>query len=242
MILLIVFTVPLFNGIFNIGNALGIFISIFSAFITIYADKAADIIKNMFRSIGGRVFVSAAFLILGAAAAYVSVLSGFMVSAQFKSEEGAKALIVLGCKVNGNEPSRMLTRRLDSAYNKLYIEPDMICVVSGGKGSDEDYTEASVMKSYLVKKGISEDRIFVEDRSENTDQNLRYSAEILKEKGIDKAAIVTDGFHQYRASLLAKRYGLECCAVNAQTDSLTKWLVPTYWVREWFAITKEYMT
>ncbi|MFQ9094146.1 MAG: ElyC/SanA/YdcF family protein [Ruminococcus sp.] len=57
---------------------------------------------------------------------------------------------------------------------------------------------------------------------------------ILQEQGLDnRIVIITDGFHQYRASLLAKRAGLESESESAWTNPL---YVPTYWVREWMAL------
>ena len=51
--------------------------------------------------------------------------------------------------------------------------------------------------------------------------------------GTNHIIIVTDGFHQYRASLLAKRAGLSSESESAKTNPL---YVPTYWVREWMAL------
>jgi serine/threonine-protein kinase len=45
--------------------------------------------------------------------------------------------------------------------------------------------------------------------------------------------IVTDGFHQFRASLIAKDCGLSCDAVSAKTPW---YLAPSYWVREWLGV------
>ena len=90
------------------------------------------------------------------------------------------------------------------------------------------------MKDYLVSKGISENRIFMEDKSVSTQQNLSYSREIIGKNNLsDNITIVTDGFHQYRAEMFAKKQGIETYSISGYT---TWWLVPTYWVREWFAI------
>lgn len=46
-------------------------------------------------------------------------------------------------------------------------------VVSGGQGMDEEVSEAFAMKEYLTNKGISEDRIIMEDKSTNTLENIK---------------------------------------------------------------------
>ncbi|MDE7281518.1 MAG: YdcF family protein, partial [Ruminiclostridium sp.] len=134
----------------------------------------------------------------------------------------------------------MLRQRINAAYKYLNENPDIICVVSGGQGADEPLSEAEVMKSRLVEKGIAEDRIIAEDSSESTRQNIEFSLALLKEKDIDVTdiAIVTDGFHQLRAGLIAEEYDLKPSAVNAETPL---WLVAPYWVREWFALSHRFV-
>ena len=116
----------------------------------------------------------------------------------------------------------------------------MLCVVSGGKGDDEGISEAEAMQNYLVEKGVDSNRIIIEDKSENTFQNIKYSCQQLEESGADKKfAIVTDGFHQYRARLIAKSMGAETYSINAKIANPV--LIPTYYVREWLAVTREYL-
>ena len=90
------------------------------------------------------------------------------------------------------------------------------------------------MKDWLVEKGISPDRIYMEDKSVNTEENLSFSKKIIDENGLpQRITIVTDGFHQLRADILAERIGIESRNISAKT----KWyLLPTYWVREWFGV------
>ena len=48
--------------------------------------------------------------------------------------------------------------------------------------------------------------------------------------------LVSDGFHQYRAGLIAQKQGIEAGAVSAQTPWYT---LATYWMREIFALAQE---
>jgi hypothetical protein len=54
-------------------------------------------------------------------------------------------VIVLGCGVNGTEPSLSLRYRIDAACEYLTAHPDAVAVLSGGQGPDEDMTEAACM-------------------------------------------------------------------------------------------------
>lgn len=56
------------------------------------------------------------------------------------------------------------------------------------------------MYEALVNDGISENRITKEDKSSSTYENLLFSKQILEDGGKPlRIAIVTDGFHQWRA-------------------------------------------
>lgn len=131
----------------------------------------------------------------------------------------------------------MLSERLEVAFEYLEDNPDVLCIVTGGQGENEDITEAKAMKDYLVNKGIDDFRILIEDKATSTVQNLEFSKKILDENNFGyNITIVTDGFHQYRASLIAKDLGLKPNALSAKTKP---YLLPTYWVREWFGIAYE---
>jgi len=240
LFLLVIFIIPVFSGILNPGNMLGILISSALFIITLFFERVKVFCTDVFSHTGGKILLCSVALFAAIGIVYTSVLSAFMLTAQFRTNEDAEAIIVLGCKVNGEKPSRMLARRLDSAYEFLAENENTICVVSGGKGDDEKISEALAMKRYLVDKGISSDRIIMEDKSVNTYENMKFSAQKLESYNISDVAIVTDGFHQYRAGYIAKKYGFTVSAVNAKNDFITRPLISTYWVREWLAITKEY--
>jgi len=95
------------------------------------------------------------------------------------------------------------------------------------------------MKEYLVGRGISDERIIMEDKSESTYENLKFSYEIIEQNKLNrKITIVTDAYHQLRAEMIASDMGIESYNISAKTS----WgLVPTYWVREWFGIVYQFM-
>ena len=77
----------------------------------------------------------------------------------------------------------------------------------------------------------------MEDKSGNTAENIAFSGEIIEQEGLpDEIVIVTDAFHQYRAEILAEKNGLTSYSRSCKTRTE---LIPTYWVREWFALVKE---
>ena len=123
--------------------------------------------------------------------------------------DAVHAVVVLGCQVMpSGQPSILLRDRLDKALDYLEDQPEAVIVVSGGQGGNEPTSEAQCMYDYLVAHGVSPERILREDRSRNTDQNLRNTIELLAEEGYDptgEIAVVSNGFHLARVRMLWAR-------------------------------------
>ena len=144
-------------------------------------------------------------------------------------------VVVLGCQVSANgEPTVMLRDRIDAAYDYLTAHPESRCVASGGQNDNEPISEAACIRNTLAARGIDPDRILLEDRSRSTEENLRFTAEIIRQQGLNpRVAIASDNFHQLRASVWARRCGLE-----AESLGCASWwpLGPGYWAREAVAV------
>ena len=140
-------------------------------------------------------------------------------------------VIVLGCQVlEDGRPSLMLQKRIDAAYGYLSAHPDAACVASGGLDDSETVTEAQCIRSTLVSMGIDEGRIYLEDRSRSTEENLSFSAAIIREQGLPQQAVIaSDNFHQLRAAIWAERDGLTPYAAGCASPWF---LTAGYWARE----------
>lgn len=237
ILLLSVFLIPAFLGIINTGNIAGLLFSAAALVLTAFSGKFFSFIHSLWCKAPGRIALIFVSLILAFGVGLAGFLTVKMIGAANNAPEKPSTVVVLGCHVKGTKPSLMLARRLDAAYEYMTENPDVMCVVTGGKGTGEDITEAEAMKTYLCEKGIEEERILMEDKSTNTEENLAFAKVILEKNGIDgDIVIVTDNFHQYRASLIAQKQGLSSYSISCSTKPE---LLPTYWVREWFALAKE---
>lgn len=124
------------------------------------------------------------------------------------------AIIVLGAAVRGEEISGALQKRLDVAIKYYQKNPDVVIIVTGGQGPQEDITEALAMERYLLSNGIPKDKIIKEEHATSTYENFKYSKDILdthfSKLGITEynLAYITDDYHIYRAGQLAKIAGL----------------------------------
>lgn len=240
IIIIMIFLIPVFSNIINPGNIAGILLGLLLLFLTVFNKQIFKFLSEIWKSFGGKIFLIFSAIAACAALIYVLTISALMVSAALDKPDSPNAVVVLGCKVNGDRPSRMLRRRLDSAAEYLTDNQDVICVVSGGKGDDEKISEAQAMKKYLTEKGIDPKRIIEENLSANTYENIENSLAVADLDSGNEIAVVTDGFHQYRAGYIAKKLGFSASAINAKKDMRTFMLTPTYYLRELMAITNEY--
>ncbi len=167
------------------------------------------------------------------------ILEGLIIHNMKKvPEDDCRYLLVLGCQIRGDHITKSLRKRLDTAYDYAKKNDSVTIIVSGGQGEGENLSEAQAMKNYLVERGIDEKRILMEDRSVNTDQNMRFSAAFIQNKQ-DKVGIVTSNFHIFRARLLAKAKGLtNNCGIASPSDPI---LFINYMVRESIGITKDFV-
>ena len=164
------------------------------------------------------------------------VMTGLMFYAANKAPAENATVIVLGSKIHGDQPSRMMRDRLEAAGRYLQENPGANCVVAGGLGPGETYTEAYVMKKYLVEQmGIAPERIAREDHSTNTEENLRFAMDVVRQQGWSTHVVVaTQIFHQYRAGQMALKAGADSVGGAA---CWTPWhLSLNYWSRECVAI------
>ncbi|MBR0206837.1 MAG: YdcF family protein [Clostridia bacterium] len=127
------------------------------------------------------------------------------------------ALIVLGAAVHGDRVTWVLSNRLDTAYDYAAAHPNTTLVVSGGQGDGESVTEASAMAGYLVRRGIDQSRILLEDKATSTAENFAFSKAIIDEQLGKDASIgfVTTRFHVYRAGRVALKGGIPARGLGA---------------------------
>jgi len=133
----------------------------------------------------------------------------------------------------------MLRLRIDAAEKFMKENPESKAVLSGGQGPGEDITEALCMYRELTARGISADRLYMEDRSTSTRENVAFSKEVILRQNLNtKIAVVSNNFHLYRASLSVKEAGLEFYSVSAFTPYP---LLATYVMREYMGIIAQWV-
>lgn len=234
------FLLPMAKRIICVGNVVGVLFTAFvfcrCVFYKYFQKLKEKWLMGGFKMVLYRIIqvCIALFLVYGV------VISGLMAFFTLQKPEPNSTIITLGAMVRPDgSPSGSLNRRVQACYEYLVENENSKAVLSGGQGSNEPMSEAQCMYDILVKKGISKDRLFIEDKSTNTDSNLINSYKIIEKNNLsENIAIATDGYHQLRARIIANRQGKsgKVGAVNAKP---IRSVIVTYWVREWFAIPVE---
>lgn len=169
------------------------------------------------------------------------LITGIFIGAHMGGAEDPQAdyAIVLGAGVNGTEPSVSLLERLDAAERYLQKYPQAILILSGGQGENEEISEAQCMYEQLLARGISSERLRIEDCATSTEENIRFSIDLIeRETGrtVEKIGIISSEYHLLRAEMIAEKVGVEAVCYPADTDRF--FYLCNMFVREIFAVWK----
>ncbi len=176
-------------------------------------------------------------IILTVVMSYFCFIEGMIISHMGEDgESNLDYIVVLGAKVNRNGvPSKPLYWRIDAAEKYLNENPDTVAILSGGQGADEPVSEAECMYRELVKRGIEPSRLICESKSTDTNENIRYSLELMPE---DAAfGVLSNNFHVYRAVRISEKIsGREVSGIASQYKDA---LLIHYMAREAVGITMD---
>ena len=172
--------------------------------------------------------------------AYFCFVEYFIIkNARTDRDPGRDYLIVLGAAVYKDQPSLTLIRRLEGALDYLETYPDSVAIVSGGMGPGETVTEAQAMYDWLIAAGVDPARVLTEPKASSTEENLKFSFDIIRSRGDEpagKVAIVSSAYHLYRAKCLAAKLGVPDAAGVAAPWGYF-FVMLNYFIREAFGVT-----
>ena len=233
-----VFFVPVFGGILNVANlgAMGFFLLLGA--VSLWWQGFVRLVSRLRANSWGRLllvlFGGGLAILLGG----LLVLYGLIASKLWeKPKDPCETVIVLGCQVRGETPSLMLRYRIEAAEQYLLEHPDAVAILSGGQGAGERISEAECMARALRKKGIDSARLYREEASSVTLENLRFSMELMEREGLSSPVVlVSNDFHIYRALKMAEDLGLPAQGLAAKSQ----WWYsrPTFILREALAMIK----
>lgn len=169
----------------------------------------------------------------GAALWFVSAVTVFWMASHDRAER-SDAIVVLGAAQYRGRPSPVLRARLDHAV-ELYAQgyaPRL--VLTGGIAEGDTASEAAVSRTYMLRAGVPDSAILLENEGRTTQQSLAAVARLLEARGMARVILVSDPFHLLRASVVARRNGLTARTSPTSTDDAWTRLVrqPGYFLAE----------
>ena len=159
-------------------------------------------------------------------------------------------VIILGARVKGETPTKSLMERIKAATKYLKKNPETMVIATGGQGKNEGVAEGLAIKRELLKNGIGENRIILEDKSKNTIENFKFSLDKIKnvensKNALDndrknqkvKILIVTNDYHIFRSKNIARKVGFtnenfEIYGLPAKTPLIS---IPKSYFREFLS-------
>jgi vancomycin permeability regulator SanA len=151
-----------------------------------------------------------------------SLSSAYRVTADYsphwaKEVPSAPVALVLGAGVSGPDPSPMLARRLDIAAD-LYRSGRVRALLLSGDNSRVGYDEPTVMRDYLLIRGVPADVVVLDYAGFDTWDSCVRAKVVF---GVRRLTVVTQDFHIPRAVALCRTAGIETFGVG--DDSSIRW-------------------
>lgn len=131
----------------------------------------------------------------------------------------ADVAVVFGAGLWDGEPSPYLANRLNAAAT-LYKEGRVKVVLVTGDNSRKDYDEPDAMRTYLTAHGVPGRRIVSDYAGFDTWDSCVRAKKIF---GVDRAVLISQGFHIRRAVALCEAAGVTSYGVGVDAKHDVTW-------------------
>jgi uncharacterized SAM-binding protein YcdF (DUF218 family) len=163
----------------------------------------------------------AKYLVLGAFASWILCVLSVVFWGARDMARPADAIVVLGAAQYAGRPSPVLKARLDHALILWKRGLARRMVLTGGRGTGDTISEAAVGRRYVMKAGLADSLILLENEGRTTFASLDAVAVIMKKEGLERAILVSDPFHMLRLRILASRLGVESVTSPTRTSPIS---------------------
>lgn len=140
--------------------------------------------------------------------------------------------VVFGAGLWDGRPSPYLAHRLDAAV-RLYRTGKVEVVLVTGDNSRTAYDEPDAMRAYLAAHGVPREKVVLDYAGFDTWDSCSRAKRIF---GVDRAVLVSQGFHIRRALALCEAAGIDAYGVGVDEQHDATWYAGG--ARELFAAAK----
>ncbi|MET7502965.1 SanA/YdcF family protein [Streptomyces microflavus] len=127
--------------------------------------------------------------------------------------------MVFGAGLWKGRPTPYLAHRLDAAA-ELYRAGKVKVVLVTGDNSRVEYDEPDAMRTYLTERGVPDDRIVSDYAGFDSWDSCVRAKKIF---GVDRAVLVSQGFHIHRATTLCRSAGIDAYGVGVDEPRDATW-------------------
>lgn len=166
--------------------------------------------KKKYLTIAMIVLAALALLVLLPPAGIFLETNGRVYSADDTPEDYEYA-IVLGASVVNGRLSHMLEDRMKTAVS-LYKSGKVSKLLLSGDYQSDDYNEVGAMRRYALESGIPDEDILLDYSGFSTYETVSRAKKLF---GIDRAVIVTQRYHLYRALHIARSFDMDAVGADA---------------------------
>jgi vancomycin permeability regulator SanA len=130
-----------------------------------------------------------------------------------------QVVMVFGAGLWQGRPSPYLANRLKAAA-ELYRDGKVKVVLVTGDNSRKEYDEPDAMRTYLREHGVPDNRIVSDFAGFDTWDSCVRAKKIF---GVDRAVLVSQGFHIRRAIALCRSAGIDAYGVGVAAKHDATW-------------------
>lgn len=160
-------------------------------------------------------------VLLAAVLYYVVTLVQVWWAARQNDTRRSDAIVVLGAAQYNGRPSAVFKARLDHAADLYQGRVAPTIVVTGGKQTGDNFTEATSGANYLHDKGVPDAAILRETTSHSSWESLSAAARVLRKRGEKQVVLVSDPFHALRVRAIANELGLDAVTSPTRTSPIS---------------------
>ena len=172
------------------------------------------------------------WIFLGLLVAYFLVTGAQVwLTSRHSDPVAAQAAVVIAASERGGVPSADLVARLQDADNLWHRHLAPLLVVTGTDPGPDHSSVAAVSKSWLVTHGVTPSDIVAAGTS-GTWRDLSGAAAVLRQRGLTRVLVVTDGFQEDRSLAIATQVGLKARPVPVADSPIKGWSSFPYFARE----------
>ena len=162
---------------------------------------------------------------IGRLAALATILYGVMFGWVFRisrqdQREPADAIVVLGAAQYNGRPSPVLKARLDHALELYRAGLAPVVVVTGGIGTGDRVSEATVGHKYL-RVHMPDSALIVRPDGRTTAESMSSVADWMEGREVARVLLVSDPFHMARLRLEARHADLTAFVSPTRTSPIS---------------------